>query len=568
MQRAAAMLALLALCSADAGQGFAQPAAPTPPPPADPDLIYSHEVHWELDGVPELATMEPTIRSVLFEDHIQYRGVDGQPLDGFFPGSTYISSTSSGGLIFNLYARDTATILPMARYYFGPQAMQSSIEAFLRLQYPEGAISATVGPDLKVDKATVTSDEETSLILAAFAAYRATNDAAWLTKSVNGQALIDRLARAMNWLLTTHRDATTGLIKRGHTTDWGDVKWETNGDPSHIQPGDQWTASIYDQSIAFAALQALASMDDATGRRADGQHWRETARQLQAQTNAVLWQGAPDRGYYRIHVHLAPDTIQHTFDEDSVIAIGNAAAVYYGLADGDRVPLILKALERARLAAGAPKVGLSLDPPYAGWLPGQMAQHIYQNGALWDWWAGRQITGEFESGYQSLARKHLFELARDWAAHPGLVHEWDSPWTNRAGNEPNYTGAAAVVGQAIVQGLYGIDLAGPDVRLTPRLGDRAGKIRVYEPSTDLYAAYRYQWTPSRVTLAYGSNSPTALSVRLPVSWPDRTAVRLDGKDFQPVTLERTGEDSDLFLIVPSGTHRIDVLRVHPSRKAF
>jgi Bacterial alpha-L-rhamnosidase 6 hairpin glycosidase domain len=568
MQRAAAILALLAPCLAAPGRGLAQPAAPKPtPPPADPDLAYSHDVHWELDGMPELAGMEPTVRSVLTEDHIQFRAIDGQAIDGFFPGATYVSTNSAGGLMFNLYVRDTATILPMARYYFGPSAMRSSVEAFLRLQYQDGAISATVGPELKVDKASVTSDEETSLVLAAFAAYRATGDAGWLTKDVAGQALLDRLARAMNWLLTTHLDPGTGLIKRGHTTDWGDVKWETDGDASHMQPGDQWTVSIYDQAIAFAALQALASMDDAAGRQADAQRWRARAQQLQAQANAVLWQDGPDRGFYRIHAHLAPDTIKHTFDEGTIVAIGNAAAVYYGLADGNQVPRILDALERARLAARAPKVGLSLDPPYVGWLTGQMAPRIYQNGALWDWWAGRQITGEFEAGYQTRARTHLFELARDWAAHPGIVHEWDSPWLERAGPEPRYAGAAAVVGQAIVEGLYGVDFVGRDVHLSPRLGERSGKVRVYEPATDLYVAYRYQWTPSRVTLVYGSNSPTALSVRLPVPWLDRTLVRLDGQD-HPAKPEKTGEDSDLFLVVPSGTHRIDLLRQHQERKAL
>ncbi len=543
--------------------GAAAPAAAASP---DADLAYGKDVHWELDGVPELAALEGTVRSVLSDDHIQYHASDGQLIDGFFPGSTYISSQGPGQLTFSLYIRDTATILPMARYYYPRDALRTSVEEFARLQYPDGSISATIGPDLQVDKATVTSDEETSFVLSASAVYSATADTSWLTQQIAGQSMLERLNRAMSWILTARLDPATGLVKRGHTTDWGDVKIETDGDPTHMQPGDQWTVSIYDQAIAYAALQALADMNDAVGHHPDAQHWRDTAQQLRGQTNASLWQ--PDRGFYRIHLHLQPDVIHHDFDEGRIVAIGNAAAVYYGLADGDRVSAILTALERTRVAAGAAKVGLSLDPPYTGWLDGEMAPHVYQNGALWDWWAGRQITGEFQAGYQSLARKHLFDLARDWATHPGIVHEWESPWAERDGVEPGYAGAAAVVGQAVVEGLFGITMHGKYVDLAPRLGERSGKIRVYQPVSDLYAAYRYQWTPSRVSLAYGSNTPNALGVRVPVPWSDRTIVRLDGKDAPVTTVDKLGEDTDLFLIAPNGTHVIDLLRVAPHRREF
>ena len=120
----------------------------------------------------------------------------------------------------------------------------------------------------------------------------------------------------------------------------------------------------------------------------------------------------------------------------------------------------------------------------------------------------------------------------------------------------------------MVEGLFGITMHGKYVDLAPRLGERSGKIRVYQPVSDLYAAYRYQWTPSRVTLAYGSNTPNALGVRLPVPWSNRTIVRLDGKDAPPTTVEKLGEDTDLFLIAPTGTHTIDLLRVAPHRRQF
>jgi hypothetical protein len=531
-----------------------------------PDLGYSKNLAWHVDDVPELAGMEGTIHAVLFEDHATYRGVDGTTIDGFYPGGTYEYLALPNHTPFYFYGRDTATILPMARFYFNTPTLRSVVEEFLRLQYPDGSVSATVSPDFAVDKATVTSDEETSVILAAAEAYDASPEPAWLGRSLRGQSLVERLNRAMAWVLSARRDPETQLIKRGHTTDWGDVKWEPSDDPTHIQPGDQWTASIYDQAIGYAALSGLARLNAAAGRAPDAAHWQEEADVLRSATDNVLWQDG--RGFYRIHVHVAPDATHHDFDEGAIVSIGNAAAVYYGLAGPDKVPRILSALEHAREQAGAPKPGLTLEPPYVGWRQDQMDQRVYQNGALWDWWGGRQISGEFWSGYSRLAFDHLTAVAQDWATHPGRVREWESPWKRRTGVEEAYAGAAGVVGQAIVEGLFGVDFRGSEVRLTPRLGEHAGGIRVYQPAGDVYVAYEYQASDRFVGLQYGSNSPTALSVRLPVTWLDPSVARLDGGDLLPMVFERTGQDVVAVLTVPSGTHKLELFRLPRGRAAF
>ena len=534
----------------------------------EPDLSYSKNVSWHLDGVPELAPMEPTIKGVLSRVHVTYPGADGQTIEGFFPGPTYSYEKRDGWAPFYLYGRDTATIVPMARYYYGLPAQRTAVEEFLRLQYPDGSVSATVAPDFKVDKATVVSDEETSVIVTAVEAFDTMPDAAWLKQSIRGQPLIDRLNRAMQWVLTQRVDSTTGLIKRAHTTDWGDIKWEPSTTPSDMQPGDQWTVSIYDQAIGYAALRGLARLNAAADRDSDRARWDGMANELRASTNQTLWMDAPERGYYRIHQHVAPDNIRHDFNEEDVVAIGNAAAVYYGLAEPEKVPRILAALERARVAGDAPKPGLTLQPPYPGWFQVQMDQHAYQNGALWDWWAGRQVSGEFWSGYSALARDHLFMVARDWATHPGRVREWESPWLHKNGADDAYAGAAAVVGQSIVEGLYGVQIVGSEVRLSPRLDDMTGGVRVYQPLNDLYAAYEYQATDRGETIRYGSNSPTALSVRLPVRWRGQSIARLDGKDYLPITYQRVGEMLVGIVTVPSGTHAVELREASPARARF
>ena len=102
----------------------------------------------------------------------------------------------------------------------------------------------------------------------------------------------------------------------------------------------------------------------------------------------------------------------------------------------------------------------------------------------------------------------------------------------------------------------------------PRLDDASGGVRVYEPATDIYVAYEYQAAERGEVLQYGSNSPTALSIRLPVRWRGDTRARLDGKDWLPITYQRTGEMLVGTVIVPSGSHQITLFEVASGRAKF
>jgi hypothetical protein len=197
-----------------------------------------------------------------------------------------------------------------------------------------------------------------------------------------------------------------------------------------------------------------------------------------------------------------------------------------------------------------------------------MDQRTYQNGALWDWWAGRQVSAEFWSGYWRLAREHLLMIARDWATHPGQVREWESPWLGKTGDDQAYAGAAAVIGQSVVEGLFGVQIVGREVRLSPRLDDLSGGIRVYEPATDVYVAYEYQAIGHGETISYGTNSPAALSIRLPVRWRGETRARLDGTDFLPVAYSRVGDVLLGSVVVPSGVHRVELFQAPAGRPKF
>lgn len=537
------------------------------------DVSYARETSVAVADEPHWASMLATARQVLEAARASFEGVSG-PVVGFYPGSPYYYPGQP--IPFYFYVRDTATILPLAKYLYDDATLRTSLEEFLATQYgPDtvsqdrdhglvpgaGAISATISPGRGVNKATVVSDEETSLVHAAYLYYRTVGGIRWLEKRVAGRGVLERLNAAMDWVLTHRVDPALGLVVRGHTTDWGDLKQEPSGEPTDVSPGDAWTYSIYDQALAFAALMELSEMNREVGNTVAAARYHAIAEQLRQHTSALLWM--PERGYFRIHGHVSPE-LRHDFDEDSIVSIGNAAALYYGLASPAQAGGIMRALERARLEASSPKPGLSLHPPYP---PGafaavSMAPRSYQNGAIWDWWGGRQVVGEFRYGNATLARDHLVLIAQDWAGHPGTVREWESPWLGRTGDDYRYAAAAAVVGEAIVEGLFGVSITSRAIVLEPRLGPRDGFIRAYVPALDTYAAYRHRYLreSGEIELKIGTNSRQPVQVRVLLPGPRASWSAKLGEHGIASRLEQRGLDTYLALEVPPGEH---LLRLTP-----
>jgi hypothetical protein len=486
----------------------------------------------------------------------------GYPVQGFSPDPIYP----------RLFIRDTSTLMAGASYFYPAERLRWGVEAFLRQQYDEttvssedgwragfGAISATVGPDGVIDKATAVSDEDVHLIHAAYVVYQVNGGADWLTGELNGLTIITRLNAAGEWPLAQRHDEATGLIKRDHTTDWGDVRFQpTDGNPTDTVAKDVvWTASIYDQALAYRAWLELGAMNRAAGEEATAQRWEAEAEALRDAVDAYLWQ--PDRGFYRTHLHLTP--LAHAFDEAEMVSIANAVAMISGLTDAAQDAAILAALEEARLEAGAGKPGLVLYPPYPDGFFAQpfMGPGTYQNGGVWDWWGGWQVLAEFESGYSEVGRVHLSQTAADWATHPGEIFEWQAVTTLAGAGGDRYAGAAGVYAQAIVEGLYGVRLSLDGPALSPRLGDWPGSIVAHQPANGLYLRYAYQPSAERLDVTYETvhQAPTfPLRLLLP---PGFTAgeVWLDGRPLAWDTFT-LGQDTYLAATLPTGRHSLVV----------
>ena len=551
-----------------------RPAGGLPPPPGQvaqqtlkpcqpPPMVQP--TSWELAGNSPVNEMRSAIDATFKAVEARERGVVGQ-IVGFRPGTLYA----------HIYARDSATIAPSAQYFYDLPYLTRPVEEFLALQYDgtpgdaedvhwrtpaqPGAVSGTIGGgEIAAAKMLVVSDEEPSVITMAYIAAKAGAGPEWLRQEQAGRPRIQRLNEAMDWIFEHRFDQQFRSIKRGNTTDWGDVAvGQGHSSGSYTKEPDDWTASIYDQAWTYRALQQLAEMNHMVGEAKIAEHQLARARLLRQSVTERFWQ--PDRGYFRTRIPLPP--LPREIDEDSIVSIANGVAVYAGITAANERKPVFSALEQARTQAGAPKPGLTLWPPYpAGFFDyPQMVPGRYQNGAVWDWWGGMQVSGEFWTGYSELARNHLNMVARDWARAPGEVYEWQETGSRKNSGSPAYAGAASTMGEAIIAGLFGVELGPEGWALTPRLGSESGGIHAYHPPTGCVLGYWHTYAGDKIALEWETTHPNPGNIR--VVLPNNVRVDSAQLDQKPVRmrLEVLGEDVVAVLVTqaPSGKHRLEL----------
>ena len=526
-------------------------AAPALAAPADSGTGSNAATTWWVNDVPAIDGMATRIRDTL--------SATSRELP--WHGRT-IQGNSAGALYAPIFVRDMATI-QAALPYFLPQAfMQTPVEGFLasqdRFSTPSGAVAATLNAQGDVDKATVVSDEETSAVHAAFAYFRAFGGTDWLQSQVDGQRVIDRVGQALDYLWHERRWGDSSLLYRGHTTDWGDVKRSAGPEPTDLEAGDELTLSPFDQAWHFRALHDYATMLDAVGQAADAVVQRTRASQVQSETQTRLWQGR--RGHFRVHAHATDWT--DPFDEDAVIPISSVLAIYAGIALPEQVGLIFDAAARAEAAAGTNRAGLTLSPPYPDdfFQSRRMAGGEYQNGAVWDWWGGLQIVSEFEHGQADRAINHLDAVAQAWESVDG-VHEWFHIPSQSGQGSTQFAGAAGTMAQAVIRGLFGVEITPDHFGITCRLGNRSGGLRAVRPAGGrldvVQAAY-----PSFVFLDIRADTGTGgrAALRIPSDWGN-IIVFVDGRVTESTRWRAGNDDYVGTWELGPGTHSIIVAKV-------
>jgi len=389
-------------------------------------------------GVPLLNKEQYLLRITLKNNEI----IKDNKIFGFSAGSTYPQ----------VWIRDAATFIAYAKNYYPINTLTRSVELFLEHQGESGEIVDRVDVSGKTDKNTVETDQESSLILAAYEIARANPE--WLKKTIKSKSIRDRLEMALEWVWENRRDKKWNLVTSGFTADWGDVE-NTFPDERANKLSDRSTQvfSIYTQAKYIQGidhfikiLNTLTPVKNAKKM----QKWSLRLKRLKTQTQRHLY--LKDNGYFI--THIVPSTDKYLEMEKNMLAVGgNAEAIIAGLMNRQQVKKFLEVLEQRRKKYQLRTVSFTLIPPYPeGFFPHHLLRHpwSYQNGGEWDWIGGRVVKALFMMGFSKEAETYLLEIARKNLAH-FCIYEWEDR-TGTGRGAYFYVGAAGVIGDAIVRG--------------------------------------------------------------------------------------------------------------------
>ena len=351
-----------------------------------------------------------------------------------------------------VWIRDTATLMHYARFFYPAAPLQEMLGLFLTHQGPDGEIGDWVDSAGRSDKNTVESDQESSLVLAAYPL--ALDDPGWLRRPVAGIPVFERLEKALDWVWQKRFDPAYGLIWSGFTADWGDVEKSYPDDRATKLSGRSRRAySIYTQALCLQAGQKLIAMAEWLNDRPCAERWRRRLDIIRKKCRQRLY--LPDRGYFLVHRLAGPEDFLAL--EKGILAVGgNAEAMRAGLMSRSEIERFIRVLDDRKKRFALRSVSFTLLPPY----PQEFFPHpllapwSYQNGGEWDWIGGRLVAALYQNGFREKADEYLREIVAK-NLRDGTIFEW----SDRAGNGRGalfYAGAAGVLGEAILGGYFGL----------------------------------------------------------------------------------------------------------------
>jgi hypothetical protein len=527
-------------------------------------------------GQPELDQLQGLIRDTLEKNRRVFIGRTGQ-----------VTGFGAGALYPQIWLRDSATLMQVSRYLYPRLFLTSWIDEHLTYQRTDGSLfdwiaAATparfrpVAPRvvevyrrgstvLSADRNSAASDQESSAVLAAAQAFAILGDRAWLTRSIAGRRLIDRLDAALEYVATQAIDRETGLVTAAFTADWGDVN-PVYRDQRAIYRDDATpvVGGLYASVMFAAAAEALGGMYKSLGDGRGAGRWHVRARHMVESIDRALWQD--EQGFYRVHRVIRTPGGWTAPSDDRFALGGNAVALLHGIADEGKVGRVLAAASARQSEYGLPTISGVLLPPYpAGTFrhPALRDPFEYQNGGQWDWWGGRLLLAAFERGYSETARRELARIAEQTVRMGGL-YEWSTPDGHGRGSG-TYAGTGGVIGAAILGGLYGVDLRRDRLDIHVRLGTESGHIRLGEPSTGALVRYDYTFESrtNRAVLNYQASlsGRGTVSIRLP-PFARGATVRLDGT---PAVAENllVGRDRYVRIATDWAPHRVELAFTSP-----
>src|SRR5579875_496157 len=380
------------------------------------------------------------------------------------------------------WIRDMNTFIEVAIKVNPPQRFREALLMFCKFQGPQGDIidcynvmnkrtsdtrTSPLAPGYIAGKNTVESDQESSLVQAVRKYIDATGDASLLEERVGARTVRERLAQAMEYVMTERFDQAHGLVWGGATIDWGDVQPEGRRGVV-LDENSHRAISIYANAMLLVAINDYVKLPGMDAKTAA--HWKNVGEELHRNIRKYLWDEKNQK--FIPHVYLNGSPFPPGFDENAInYHGGTAVAIEAGVLSREEVAHALARMEDDVRNAHASSIGLTIYPPYPlGYYknPQLTVPYTYQNGGDWTWFGGRMIQQLVRYGFIAEAYRNARPMVERVKLN-GDFHEWWTP-----GNQPRgsaqFRGSAGVLGRAIemLQGWAGRRLQAQASALRPQ----------------------------------------------------------------------------------------------------
>ena len=453
-----------------------------------------------------------------------------------------------------LWIRDHSDILRGGRYVLDD--VTSAVTAFAHAQAANGRIydfvttASEAGEPENWEKwvrIPVEADVEYRLVKAAYLAWQATGDTAWVGE------VLPALDRALTYTCThPHRwHSDSGLVRRPYTIDTWDFDYtagRVDGLNFQITEDTFWGLFHGDNSGVYEAARLLAHLHRATGRSERAEAWEEKAASLRERANERLFNGR----FYTHFDALTPVSMEGV-DETEQLSLSNPMAINRGLATHDIAVSILDEYQQRRETTEAFAEWFSIDPPFPPSTFGseKLTPGTYVNGGIMPLVGGELARAAFGHGHEPYGADILARY-RDRIAETGETFLWyfpdGSPSTKASSTSPDAMptdgwGASAML-YAFVEGLCGVSDLGHSfqrIELAPRwvaTGEERAEVMVSYAASGSAVGYQYRHRPGqqRIDLEVTEGDAEA---DLHVLLPEATVATALTRDGQPVEYAST-----------------------------
>ena len=412
--------------------------------------------------------------------------------------------------------------------------VQSAVDLFAAHQSASGRVFDYVTTEAGTEpenwekwvRVPVEADVEFRFVKAAYLAWQASGDDAWIRR------LLPRLDAALDYTRTHpwRWDGALDLPKRAYTPDTWDFDYTAGRNPwlnFSVTEDTFWGVMHGDVSGVYQAMRLLAQLHDRFGDQDEADRRRADAEALRERANKLLFNG---RFYTHFH-KITPVTIDGV-DEAEQLTLSNPSDVNRGLATHEIAVAILGEYRRRRDATDAFAEWFSVDPPFPAGTFGddKLVPGAYVNGGVMPLVGGELARAAFEHGFEAYGVQILDQYRR-MIAESGESYLWyfpdgtaSTPETSTSPDaQPTDGWGSSAMLWAFTEGLCGVvdqEHSYRRVRCAPRWAatdERTADVRLSYAASGAGFGYRYTHDAEACTigLTFDAEAEVALHLLLP-----------------------------------------------------